>query len=76
MFRTQPRADMMRVERGSGEASTFLAARLVLPTLYPAVLRGAARPRHRENRAAQALMPPLRRMNWSRGSESGLHAAA
>jgi hypothetical protein len=33
-------------------------------------------PRHRENRPAQALMPPLRRMNCARGSESGLYAAA
>jgi hypothetical protein len=35
------------------------------------VLRGAPRPSHRENRAAHALMPPLRLMNWARGSESG-----
>ena len=34
------------------------------------------RPMHRENRAAQALMPPFRRMNWSKGSESGLYAVA
>jgi hypothetical protein len=37
---------------------------------------GSPRPRHRENRAAQALMPPLRRMNRSKGSEWDLRAAA
>jgi hypothetical protein len=31
-------------------------------------------PSRRENRAAHALMPPLRWMNWSRGSESRLRA--
>jgi hypothetical protein len=41
------------------------------------VPRGTAtRPRHRENRAAQALMPPFRRMNRSKGSESDLYTAA
>jgi hypothetical protein len=46
------------------------------PTLYPAVLAEVPRPDHRENRAAQALMPPLRLMNCTRGSESSLCAAA
>jgi hypothetical protein len=31
------------------------------------------RPTRRENRSAQALMPPLPLMNWSSGSESGLY---
>ena len=30
----------------------------------------------REDRAAHALIPPLRLMKWSSGSESGLYAAA
>ena len=34
------------------------------------------RRRHRENRAAQALIPPFRLMNCSSGSESGLYTAA
>src|SRR5580700_11186941 len=37
---------------------------------------GASRPSRRENRAAHALMPPLRWMNWARRSESGLYAVA
>jgi hypothetical protein len=32
------------------------------------------RPKHPVNPAAQALIPPLRWMNWARGSESGLYA--
>jgi hypothetical protein len=35
-------------------------------------LFAALRPIHRVKRAAQALMPPFVRMNWSSGSESGL----
>jgi hypothetical protein len=46
------------------------------PTLYSAVLDEAVRPIHRENRPAQALMPPLGLTNRSSGSESGLYAAA
>jgi len=46
------------------------------PTLYSAVLDDAVRPRRRLNRPAQALMPPLRLMNTSRGSEPGLYALA
>jgi len=42
----------------------------------PSDLVGLIRPRHLVNRPAQALMPPLCRMNWFRGSESGLYAAA
>jgi len=34
------------------------------------------RPKCREKRAAHSLMPPLRLMNGSSGSESGLYAAA
>ena len=33
-------------------------------------------PKHRVNRPAHALMPPFLMMNWSKGSESGLYAAA
>jgi hypothetical protein len=40
-----------------------------LPGLVAAPL-----PIHRENRAAQALIPPFRRMNSSSGKESGLYA--
>jgi hypothetical protein len=46
------------------------------PTIQPAALDEASRPKHRLYREAQALMPPFRRINWSRGSESGLYAAA
>jgi hypothetical protein len=46
------------------------------PTLYSAVLAEALRPRQRVNRAAQALMPPLRLMKRSSASEAGLHMAA
>jgi hypothetical protein len=42
------------------------------PAVIPAVQGAAPRPMRRENRAAHSLMPPLRLMNWSRGSESGL----
>jgi len=39
-------------------------------------LVAAPRPSHRVKRAAQALIPPFRWMNWSKGSPSGMYAAA
>jgi hypothetical protein len=39
-------------------------------------LVGLIRAAYRENRAAHSLMPPLRLMNLSRGSESGLYMPA
>ena len=41
--------------------------RVLLVTLVPNVSRASLPdlvPRHRVNRAAQALIPPFRRMNW------------
>jgi hypothetical protein len=40
------------------------------------LILGIGCPRHRANHAAQALIPPFRLTNWSRGSDSDLYAAA
>jgi hypothetical protein len=65
------------MEGGAAGLVPMLPRRLrAWSTLYPAVLRGALRSRHRENRLAQALMPPFLRMNRSKGSERDLYATA
>jgi hypothetical protein len=62
-----------------GGHGTGPSARSPSPAAIPAIFQPAdrsPRPSHRENRAAQALMPPFRLTNWCSSSESALYAAA
>jgi hypothetical protein len=61
---------------GDGPPSTDHQPTLSRSCRATSNLFAAFRPGLREKRAAQALMPPLRLMNWPKTSESDLYAAA